>query len=887
MSTIDEVLAAAEVVDAVCVIDGETRIISVPNEYKELGVESDEKVTRIKFRCPKIVGDNVDLTEYNLYINYRNAGNKLNSYLVEDVTVADDVINFSWLLSRHVTESPGTISYIVCAKKSDDTGVINEWNTKVATGTVGIGLEATEEIEEQNIDAIEQILRSIVELENKVDSGVGGGSGGYYAPSIDDDGNLTWTASKADMPDVSGTNIKGPQGVSGVYVGSGDMPDGYNVQIDPDGTPSGIIPTIDETLTERGKAADAKATGDAISALTEEKVSLPKDTDGNVIHGTVGWYAVSDGAGGITWVESAPSTGGGGETTTHGIVWNLVNVTSSNNAVSVADGASLIAVLTPADGYTLGDVTITMGGEVVTGAWNADTATVTIQSVTGDVVISCAGVEQTGPVDTSPVIAGYDMSLDSVGSASTTTGGCYTDFYAIPDGASSVVLYSADAEGVSFTSNGKLQYWNDAEFLEYWSTAVNLNTEKSYTLKSGATRFRTSLAINGIDDSYAYDRATGYIYFAGANTKYYGMANIDGTLAGGGSGGTGTANVAEEVDNQVAMLSLSTGETVDTSAYSGLSADYVAMVQSNYDAMMAECLGDYNKIPIIVHTDQHGRIGASNQVMKLIGDMVNWYEVSKCINLGDTVPDRFDMTTLDNYLSATKDSIPLSKRLDVYGNHDVWDSDDSQKYTVDQKRLSPYFKNIYARRHGNNGYFTVVDDYYNVKYLVISDLEYPDTNYSTRRITTAQAKFIVSELSADDGRDVVLVSHVPLDSDEVTSRDSTYQAYSEKFLFDTTAHNSFMTMIAARKNKTSGTFTDSEGISHTYDFSNVSGDLLMSLHGHAHFEAYRTFENSITEFIFDWFYGNTFYFAYIDRKEKKFKVWKNEANVGALEISIA
>lgn len=616
-----------------------------------------------------------------------------------------------------------------------------------------------------------------------------------------------------------------------------------------------------------------------ISQLSEGKVSLPKAEDGTAIPGTAGWYAVSDGVGGITWVESAPSTGG---ETTHGIVWNLTNVTSSNNTVSVADGSSLVAVLTPADGYTLGDVTITMGGEVVTGAWNADTATVTIQSVTGDVVISCAGVEQTGPVDTSPVIAGYDMSLDSVGGASTTTGGCYTDFYAIPDGASSVVLYSADAEGVSFSNNGKLQYWNDAEFLEYWSTAVSLNTEKSYTLKSGATRFRTSLAINGIDDSYAYDSATGYIYFAGANTQYYGMTNINGSTSG-----ESAVSVAAKVDNQVAMLSLSTGETVNTFAYSGLSADYVSMVQANYDAMMAECLGDYNKIPIIVHTDQHGRIGANNQVMKLIGDMVNWYEVSKCMNLGDTVPDRFDMTTLENYLSATKDSIPLSKRLDVYGNHDVWDSNETQKYTVNQKRLSPYFKNIYARRRSNNGYFTVFDDYYNVKYLVISDLEYPDTNYSTRRITTAQAKFIVSELSADDGRDVVLVSHVPLDSDEVTSRDSTYQAYSEKFLSDTTAHNSFMTMIAARKNKTSGTFTDSEGVEHAYDFSNVSGDLLMSLHGHAHFEAYRTFENSITEFIFDWFDGNTFYFAYIDRKEKKFKVWKNEANVGALEISIA
>ena len=217
MSTVDEVLATAEVVDAVCVIDGETRIISVPTEYKELGVESDEKVTRIKFQCPKIVGDNVDLTEYNLYINYRNAGNKLNSYLVEDVTVTGDTIKFSWLLSRHVTESPGTISYIVCAKKSDDTGVINEWNTKVATGTVGIGLEATEEIEEQNIDAIEQVLRSIVELENKVGGGGSGGSGeagGYYAPAVDAGGNLTWTASKADMPAVDGANIKGPQGKS-------------------------------------------------------------------------------------------------------------------------------------------------------------------------------------------------------------------------------------------------------------------------------------------------------------------------------------------------------------------------------------------------------------------------------------------------------------------------------------------------------------------------------------------------------------------------------------------------------------------------------------------------------------------------------------------------
>lgn len=146
---------------------------------------------------------------------------------------------------------------------------------------------------------------------------------------------------------------------------------------------------LDTTLTMEGKAADAAVVGARFDSLSAEKVSLPKAEDGSIILGTAGWYAVSNGAGGITWRESAPSTG---DETTHGIVWNLVNVTSSNNAVSVANGASLVAVLTPADGYTLGDVTITMGGEVVTGAWNADTATVTIQSVTGNVVISCAGV---------------------------------------------------------------------------------------------------------------------------------------------------------------------------------------------------------------------------------------------------------------------------------------------------------------------------------------------------------------------------------------------------------------------------------------------------------------------------------------------------------------
>lgn len=46
-------------------------------------------------------------------------------------------------------------------------------------------------------------------------SGAAGEDGGYYAPSVDSGGNLTWTASRAGMPQVSGANIKGPKGDTG------------------------------------------------------------------------------------------------------------------------------------------------------------------------------------------------------------------------------------------------------------------------------------------------------------------------------------------------------------------------------------------------------------------------------------------------------------------------------------------------------------------------------------------------------------------------------------------------------------------------------------------------------------------------------------------------
>lgn len=166
MPTIDELLNASNEVTT-CTINPDTREIIVPEKYKVLGVFSDEKVTKIPFTCPRVVGNNVDLTEYNLYINYQNASGASNAYLIDDLVVSGENITFSWLLSRYVTFSQGVVKYSFCAKKSDGDTISNEWNTTIATGLVIQGLEATREIIEENPDIIETLLTKAHTHENK------------------------------------------------------------------------------------------------------------------------------------------------------------------------------------------------------------------------------------------------------------------------------------------------------------------------------------------------------------------------------------------------------------------------------------------------------------------------------------------------------------------------------------------------------------------------------------------------------------------------------------------------------------------------------------------------------------------------------------------------
>lgn len=142
-----------------CVIDRESREIVIPETYQILGVESDEKVERIEFQCPKIVGDNIDLSQLQIRINYQNAGNEKDQYIVDDVAENGDNITFSWLLSRKVTRFKGAVQFIVCAVEVSGQTVTNEWNTTLSQAEVLEGLEVeTPSPSPEESDVIAQLM---------------------------------------------------------------------------------------------------------------------------------------------------------------------------------------------------------------------------------------------------------------------------------------------------------------------------------------------------------------------------------------------------------------------------------------------------------------------------------------------------------------------------------------------------------------------------------------------------------------------------------------------------------------------------------------------------------------------------------------------------------
>lgn len=171
MATAKELLAALTNSgdDGTLVIDNNLRTIHIPKSVALLGVESDDEVHRLQFTMPRYCGD-VDLSTFNIRINYMNAKKEGDIYVVTDKNVLLSSITFSWLVGRNALAYKGDVRFIVCLKDSNADGeVLREFNTTVASLPVLEGLEVDPSyLEGELSDVLEQLQSLTVAKVNEV-----------------------------------------------------------------------------------------------------------------------------------------------------------------------------------------------------------------------------------------------------------------------------------------------------------------------------------------------------------------------------------------------------------------------------------------------------------------------------------------------------------------------------------------------------------------------------------------------------------------------------------------------------------------------------------------------------------------------------------------------
>ena len=165
-------------VNDVITIDPETRTIHLPASEALFGTEEEKDVERKYFKCPRIVGDNIDLAAHQIYISYMAVKDKNatlipellpETYWCEDVNVDDtgNYITFSWLLSGNVLRNRGFVGFAVIAKSLEGEMLKTRWKTAPAVGTVLMTIpDGGEEIADLYPDIISQIIAKIEKIES-------------------------------------------------------------------------------------------------------------------------------------------------------------------------------------------------------------------------------------------------------------------------------------------------------------------------------------------------------------------------------------------------------------------------------------------------------------------------------------------------------------------------------------------------------------------------------------------------------------------------------------------------------------------------------------------------------------------------------------------------
>ena len=148
------------------IIDPSTRKITIPKSEQLFGVYGEGNIERKHFKCPKIVGDNVDLSDCYIFVNYYTVKGLPGKYTVKDVNVDGENITFSWELKQHIFDAneDTSIYFAVEAKNKDKVEV---FRTSPATGKAKETIDTDKEIEETHADVILDLISRVDTLEKE------------------------------------------------------------------------------------------------------------------------------------------------------------------------------------------------------------------------------------------------------------------------------------------------------------------------------------------------------------------------------------------------------------------------------------------------------------------------------------------------------------------------------------------------------------------------------------------------------------------------------------------------------------------------------------------------------------------------------------------------
>ena len=246
------------------------------------------------------------------------------------------------------------------------------------------------------------------------------------------------------------------------------------------------------------------------------------------------------------------------------------------------------------------------------------------------------------------------------------------------------------------------------------------------------------------------------------------------------------------------------------------------------DAIKALYQASSDAIPFFIMTDGHGRYNEGNKGCHNLAESTMRYIPN--IQLGD-------YASYYNYGSNptnhTRTSAGISNYICAMGNHEFM-SIETGDIPVLSNLVASYVPSDAVIGSSTYGYYKKLDSKYNVKWLVTQP-HIPDADNSSgfvTKMTSDQYAWLITELSASDGYDIVLIQHEGLNGTYTKGDGTTYNVSYPNIDINS--------ILSARKAKTSGSYTDSYGVTHTYNFSGCTSDFLCSLHGHWHVSSYIT-----------------------------------------------